>query len=192
LVPVKRLQLCQLGEEGRKAFFEGKLTAGVAHLVARVPASVQDDVVAELAALAEPATISEARGLIEGQYMLQLGRAQFDPADASLPGGACHSCPKRTGSQPDLFGDIESPDTCTDPVCYRGKVDATWDKRARSAPPGVRVLGKAECQKLWPSKYTSAIQGAGLVDLDAQTWVGDKMVSNRKLLGGKKAKEPPP
>jgi hypothetical protein len=81
---------------------------------------------------------------------ISLLRATFSPADETLPVlqnslmdsmapvfGSCNTCPKRSGSDPQLFGDIADPDVCTDPACYRNKEQAA--KERRPAPPAVEA-----------------------------------------------------
>jgi hypothetical protein len=58
--------------------------------------------------------------------MLRLKEAPFKTGDANLvpSAGACTTCPKRTGNQPELFEDVQNADTCTDPKCFSAKRDA--------------------------------------------------------------------
>jgi hypothetical protein len=67
-----------------------------------------------------------AADFVRKNYMLDLGRAPFPIADATLvaKAGACGACPKRTGAQPDLFPDVKNGNVCTDPACFNAKRDA--------------------------------------------------------------------
>jgi hypothetical protein len=67
--------------------------------------------------------------------MLQLKSAPFDIKDAELvaKAGACGPCPKRTGNQADLFGDVKSADVCTDPKCFDDKRQAHYAHRGRGS-----------------------------------------------------------
>src|SRR3546814_8871375 len=71
----------------------------------------------------EPMSAREAADHIQENYMLDLKRAPFPIVDANLveQAGACTSCPKRTGANPDLFSDVSNADVCTDPECFSGK-----------------------------------------------------------------------
>jgi len=64
--------------------------------------------------------------------MLRLKQAPFDQNDAQLlpKAGSCAACPKRTGNQRDLFGDVKDADVCTDPKCFDEKRQAHFAKAA--------------------------------------------------------------
>lgn len=152
----QRLQYCALGTEGREAFLDGKLTAATALLVARIPSpKLQADAVAELTATdyqGETMSPRRAGDHIRGRYMLQLAAAPFDRGDAALVEGvpACTTCPKRTGAQPELFADVKSPDTCTDPNCFAAKKEADWSRRtAEAKAKGISVLSEKETKKVF-------------------------------------------
>ncbi len=127
-----RMKLCALEESSRKAFLEDKLSASVALLVARMPtAKLQKKATAKLLRgnrEGEPFSYRDAARMLQDEFMLRLADAPFSKTDAELvpSAGACSACPKRTGSQPELFPDVKSADVCTDPTCYRGKRDAFW------------------------------------------------------------------
>lgn len=75
---------------------------------------------------AEAVTVRELRAWIESEILLDLSHAPFDPQDESLlpPAGSCTRCPKRTGNNPMLFPEVQRKSICTDPSCYRMKVEA--------------------------------------------------------------------
>ena len=60
----------------------------------------------------------------------------FDKRDAHLveSAGTCADCPKRTGHNKLLFCDLGKQDACTDPSCYRAKVDAHVAKQIAAKP----------------------------------------------------------
>lgn len=133
-----RLKLTALCDDVREYLRSGHLTAVTALLVARIPVpSLQleaaKDIIADDYGQAMSAT--EAAQHIRRRYMLRLQGAPFDAADAKLvpAAGACSKCPKRTGNQPELFGDITEHDTCTDPTCFAGKKTAALEQRATEA-----------------------------------------------------------
>lgn len=126
-----------------------------------------------------------AKELVQREYMLKLDEAPFSRADDTLvPGtGRCHDCPKRTGNAADLFADIKSPDTCTDPGCYHAKAEAHIKKqKAQAKLDGIKVLEGAEAKKVKPNSWGDELAG-GLVDLDATVWAKGKNQSIRTLLG---------
>jgi len=61
---------------------------------------------------------------IADNVLLQLKTAPWDLGDAGLvpEAGSCTNCPKRTGANAALFGDLTAvEDTCTDPACFANK-----------------------------------------------------------------------
>lgn len=188
-----RLKLADLGRAGRKALEEGKLTASTALQVARVPAALQADA---LKAVTQkpwngelPLPDREVRRILQEQFMLRLKDAPFDVKDATLApaAGACAGCPKRTGNQKELFGDISGGDVCTDRVCFRAKVDADFARRAESARArGQEVIDDPKAlKKLFanPSYNDDLGYAAPYVSLDKKEWKGGKQVPVRDLVG---------
>ncbi|MCI0626949.1 MAG: hypothetical protein L0387_35770 [Acidobacteria bacterium] len=76
--------------------------------------------------LQHPTRLRELREWIEREIHLDLKNAPFDARDASLQptAGPCTTCPKRTGNNPLLFPEIRNKSLCTDPACYKAKVQA--------------------------------------------------------------------
>lgn len=191
-----RLQYCALCPEAREAFFDGHLTPATALLVARIPvASLQVKAVKELTTPDWQGTVMSPRRAgehIRGRYMLALAKAPFDRGDAQLvpAAGACTTCPKRTGAQPELFADVESPDTCTDPSCFAEKKEATWKATAAAAKAkGREVLSEAEAKKVFP--YGGSVDSRSkFIDIADRAYeLGDGKKSFKGLLG--KAHLPP-
>jgi ParB family chromosome partitioning protein len=133
-----RLRLMHLTEEGQEAFYVGRLTVAHAFEIARLQPHDQRRALQECfpnhhstaSALkdrkAEAVTVRELRAWIESEILLDLSHAPFDPQDESLlpPAGSCTRCPKRTGNNPMLFPEVQRKSICTDPSCYRMKVEA--------------------------------------------------------------------
>lgn len=194
-----RLKLCALGPEGREALVAGKLTDSTALLIARIPLALQKDAVKELEPRqvfdrfhpeddeafdekqedpknTDPVGAREAFARIQSKFMLRLQNAPFDVSDAGLvpSAGACTACPKRTGSQPELFADVRSADTCTDPTCFSAKRDAKWNERkAEAKAAGITVLEGKKAKEYFP--YGSHIaHTSGMVDLDGEDYTSTK------------------
>lgn len=175
-----RLKLCDLQPEARTAFYEDKLTASVALLVARIPVREL-----QLKALHEvttgeteeyytddegPMSARRAAEHIQENYMLELKRAVFPIAQADLvdTAGACTSCIKRTGAQPELFSDVESADVCTDPMCFDQKKKAHIAKLAEAAEQtGQKVIRGETAEKIFPHEHSSP---RGYIKPDATPW----------------------
>lgn len=188
----KRLKLCALGEEARESFLEGRISPAVAYMVARVPPELQvaalelthdyeyRDGKQQLEALGA----ADVAARFRQKLMVELANAPFDLADANLVAGAsaCIACPKRTGNQPDLFGDVKGPNICTDPSCFKKKQDAGVKLRLGEAKKsGARVLTKEEAKKVWP--YHSASSPNGFVELTQHCYDDPKVRTYQQLLG---------
>lgn len=175
-----RLKLCDLQPEARTAFYEDQLTASVALLVARIPVREL-----QLKALHEvttgeteeyysgddgPMSARRAAEHIQDNYMLELKRAVFPIAQADLlpTVGACTSCVKRTGAQPELFTDVESADVCTDPTCFDLKKQAHVAKLTEAArQAGQKVIQGKEAEKIFPGEHSYP---RGYVKPESSSW----------------------
>jgi ParB family chromosome partitioning protein len=126
----QRLKLTELTPAAKKAFLADAITAGHAILLARLQPKDQAEALKECAldddAWDGPASVRDLARWIDHQIHLDLNSAPFPKADAQLvpAAGPCTTCPKRTGFAPELFPDIKKKDTCTDRVCFHGKVEA--------------------------------------------------------------------
>lgn len=183
-----RLKLLALGAAARKAFYDGKLNASTALLLARIPVpKLQDEALKAILEGygREPLPYREAVRLVQQQYMLRLADAAFDKKDASLvpDAGACGPCPKRTGSQPELFADVKGADVCTDPQCFAAK-RAAWSARMveQAKGEGRPVIAGEAAQRVAPHGAEHNLQG-GYVRLDAKCWDDAKGRTYRVLLG---------
>lgn len=147
-----RLKLTSLCAEARVFLRDGTLTPTVALLIARIPTpSEQIDAAKYCAAdhSGRPLSATQAAEYIKRTYMLRLLESSFPLDDATLvpAAGSCTTCPKRTGNQPELFGDVTDTDTCTDATCYAGKERAHMDRQgAAHEDEGGRVLRGAEAK----------------------------------------------
>ena len=78
---------------------------------------------------------------IESNILLQLASAPFDKQDETLlpAAGACVNCPKRTGFNKLLFGDVARKDSCSDPNCFCAKIDASVSRTLEAKPQIVQI-----------------------------------------------------
>ncbi|WP_069267382.1 ParB/RepB/Spo0J family partition protein [Paraburkholderia nodosa] len=188
----QRLKLCALNAQTRKLFFDEKLNAKTALMIARLPTDLQDKAAKELTATyinGEPRSVKAASEHIERTYMLRLDQAPFKTADAALvpAAGACGPCPKRTGNQPELFEDVRGKEICTDPACFAKKREAAAvQKRADAEAAGRTVITGKEAKAALPNQY-SQLQG-GLVKLDDTCYEDPKRRSYRQIIGAKGVK----
>src|SRR5205085_620474 len=152
-----RLKLLDLCQPGRQAFFENKLDASRALLIARIP-----DEKLQLKALEEATrtdyygsapSVRSLQTWLQQNVMLHLNRAVFKITDASLveAAGTCGECPKRTGAAPELFADVDNADICTDPKCFHKKEDAHRAQIVAAAKAqGLEVIDGKQAKALRP------------------------------------------
>jgi ParB/RepB/Spo0J family partition protein len=140
----RTLALNDLIKEGRQDFRKGYITLGHALEICVFTPDVQR---AALAACYEkgyvprqegqgydlvpdksrPArSVRELQAWLEKNVRLNLRTAPFKTSDARLreDGRTCLECPNRTGFDKTLFADVRGADTCLDPGCFNGKVQA--------------------------------------------------------------------
>src|SRR5439155_26167433 len=79
--------------------------------------------------------VRELAAWIESNILLQLASVPFDKQNETLvpEAGSCGNCPKRTGFNKLLFADVRK-DSCTDPQCFRAKIDAHVAKTLEAKP----------------------------------------------------------
>lgn len=78
---------------------------------------------------------------VKDNFLKQLKNAPFPVKDKDLAGGACGVCPKRTGAQADLFGDLQGKeDTCLDGKCWAAK-KVEWLKKLKDKYSDLAAAG---------------------------------------------------
>lgn len=186
-----QLQLTKLVKAAKTAFRDGKLSASVASLLARVPdEKVQTAALKRFTEASKFSPDDETGGvgyraavdILEREFMRQLKDAPFNKQDAALveAAGACTACPKRSGAQPGLF-DEKAPDVCLSPPCFQKKVEAHVSAVIADAKTrGQAVLTEDEAKKAFP--YPDA-PPVGFVSLDDVCYEDPKHRTFRKLLG---------
>lgn len=143
-----RIKLADLIPPVADAFLKDKIAIGHALLIAKLPDSQQQE--AFNAAFRGMWTtegnqqvlipVRELAAWIEANILLQLASAPFDKQDEGLvpAAGSCGNCPKRTGFNKLLFADVRK-DSCTDPQCFRSKIDAHVAKTLEAKPQLVQI-----------------------------------------------------
>jgi ParB family transcriptional regulator, chromosome partitioning protein len=79
---------------------------------------------------------------IEQNILLSLDSVPFDKADATLVPevGSCAECPKRTGFNTLLFGELGSQhDSCSDAACYNNKLGRFVEQQIAAKPKLVQI-----------------------------------------------------
>lgn len=168
-----RLKLTELVKPVVDAFYANEIGVGHALLLAKLPASVQEQALAACFKEVYNGSQKPARILlpvrslqfwIESNVLLVLKDAPFDKRDAELvpAAGSCADCPKRTGHNKLLFGDDlgKQGDRCVDPGCYQSKLAAHVAKTVAAKPNLVQISTAYGTQKedspvLPRNKYTA-------------------------------------
>lgn len=190
----KTLKLLELTPECREQMFSGDLNRSVALLIARLPPALQKDGAEDAMQRDWQGELPSFRAvskLFQERYMLQLSTAIFDIKDASLvpKAGACPSCPKRTGSNADLWDDVDKPDTCTDPKCFDEKKVAHHERIAETAKAkGQTVIQGKEAQELIANEWSTP---KGYKLLDDKDYINGRHQTVRQAIG-KTAEIPTP
>lgn len=183
-----RLKLCGLAKASRTAFYDGKLTASTALLLARIPLEgLQLEALKEITnkKWGEPVmSFREAADHIREHYMTNLSAAGFPTEDATLVAGAgaCGACPKRTGNQAELFGDVKNGNVCTDPVCFKAKREAHAVREiAKAQELGSTIITGKKAKEIFP--YDGSSPRAGFLTLDSRPYQDPKNRTVAQLLG---------
>lgn len=159
------IKLTALCRQVRPLFLDGKLTPSTALLIARIPVpALQIKAAQEITepkyGNGEPLSFRDAKKHIQHEYTLDLKRAPFDPADASLlpMAGACTDCPQRAGNAPDDFPDVDA-DVCTDPECHAEKKAALLARQRQEAEANGATVITGEAAKALMPEHWNAIKG---------------------------------
>jgi ParB/RepB/Spo0J family partition protein len=160
---MKLLDLC---DGARKLFYAKSLTPSLAVLIARIPgAKLQMEACEDIAGNKNRDPVSQrvAIATIQRKFMLKLKEAPFNPKDEKLlpKVGACTTCTKRTGNNPDLFPDVDSADVCTDTACFAQKRSAWSTIKINRAKEAGRVVieDSTAAKKIFPQYYSSLGDG---------------------------------
>lgn len=156
------LKLRNLPEPAIKALADGLLPMSTAQLIGRIPSAAAQQEAVEFALEGYDGelynSVRDVKEFIEKHCMVQLKGCSFDRKSLELvpSAGACTICPKMTGNNPTEYPGARA-DVCTDPACYRSKVDAHTEKLlARAHNRGQKVLEGDAAEKAlraWNSEY---------------------------------------
>lgn len=78
---------------------------------------------------------------IEQNILLSLDSVPFDKSDATLlpEAGSCDECPKRTGFNKSLFGEMSQRDQCSDAPCFNNKLKRFVEKQIEVKPKLLQI-----------------------------------------------------
>lgn len=151
-----RLKLTALSTPARLAFRDGRLTASTALLIARIPGeAMQTQAIEDITGCWNGVMpYRDAKEHIQRNYCFYLDNAPFPQENLAIhpAAGACSVCPKRSGTNPEAFADIERADVCTDPECYNAKKSG-WLKleKDRAKEAGRKIIEGEEAEGINPN-----------------------------------------
>ena len=203
----ERLKLCDLEKTVRKAAFDGVISGSVAFLISRIPnKSAHPEALKGLIEMAKndmgrfvgrrrseedgddnetpEITYRAAAKFIKENYMLDLREAPFPIDDAELvkAAGPCGTCPKKTGNQSHLFGDVTNKELCTDSKCYKNKL-AAYNKvfESESKEKGYRWVPAKELKTIY--MYGNSHPSNNWIDLDSVNYSDSKSRTWNQIIG---------
>jgi ParB family chromosome partitioning protein len=139
----QRLKLATLIPKAKEAFYDEKLTASHAILIARLDEKQQKQALEYAAGSRHhQPSVREFEEWVHEEFYLDLHAAPWKKDDAELvpAAGACLACPKRSGFLPALFPELsKGKDLCQDAGCYRGK-HVAFIKRSLAEDPELKPI----------------------------------------------------
>jgi ParB/RepB/Spo0J family partition protein len=185
-----RLRLLKLQPLARTALREGKVSATAALAIAAVhDGDLQAKALAHALSTNYAGDHPSTRTLqtwMRLNVMLELGKAPFDTKATTLhpSAGACTSCPKRTGADPDIFAETQGPDSCCDAPCYRIKADAAREQAyEKFKAQGIKIIDGDDAEEL--HMYGERFDGYSPVSQTREDTADGKPTSLLDLLGKK-------
>ena len=194
-----RLKMARMSDAVRAACNAHGLPAEIALEVARIPHALQARALETLREKVWTAGEGVPVGWVSSReakrklrdVFRNLDDAPWPLDDATLaPGaGACTTCPRRAGNDPDLQGEV-APATCTDPGCWDVKAGALRQRKIdgyRAA--GHRVIEGDEARQLMPTPWATP---PGLVPLDHKAYAETSFEQALEQLADQGQKPPTP
>lgn len=143
---LKRLKLDDLIPAAKKDFLANKMNIGHAMILSRLSPDDQQKLIDSfLKYYGDYRTVADMEKYVDNHFRCTLSNAPFDLADAELceKAGACMNCPKRSGTMPLLFSEIQENDQCFDRDCFRNKIETFLVRRTTeviNTEPGVALI----------------------------------------------------
>ena len=159
----RRLSLVTLGDVAKQWLRDGKLPIKHAQQLATIDAELQAQLLARYEARGRELPTSREFVREIAMMLQRIESAPFDVRDATLAGGPCARCPKRSDAQVDLFDNPTDGARCLDTTCWSTKVEVSWERavalaKRRKLPvlEGAAVLsdwGQPEVNVRWDAPY---------------------------------------
>ncbi len=145
----QRLKLVELLPSIAEAFLADQIGVGHALEIAKLPQAQQEKAFdAAFRTVWNGGTQSRVvlplrdfTAWIQQNILLSLDSVPFDKTDATLvpEAGSCAECPKRTGFNTLLFGEMSHRDQCTDGACLNNKVARFVERQIAEKPKLVQI-----------------------------------------------------
>lgn len=188
----ERLKLANLGEDGRTALQERRITPEHAMLMAQLDAKAQEQLATyglfegfgstDKKMRGKPLAASRVRPVGEWREWVTMKTPKLDGApfaldDATLGGvGACVGCPHRSATADDLFAQLGGADVCTLPKCYSEKTHAAI----------LRTIAELDAQS--SDKHGALLLSADHNAPDKKTWPGRTVLTSSQYRDATKKK----
>lgn len=170
----KRLSLCGLAGEAKKALAKGNLPLTVAMGIAALPnQKLQAETTATAITLAEGGYKSEEiLEKLRAEVVRPLSGVPFKLTDADLvpEAGACSKCPYNSNNaqMPGLFDNTKAGATCAKVVCLDEKLMAAWKRDAAPhVERGAKLLNLSESARIFRGNAETLDSASKYVVLDA-------------------------
>jgi ParB family chromosome partitioning protein len=144
-----RIRLMELAPSIAEAFLDDQIGVGHALEIAKLPQAQQEKAFdAAFRSIWNGSTQSRVvlplrdfTAWIEQNILLSLDSVPFDKKDATLvpEAGSCAECPKRTGFNTLLFGEMSQRDQCTDAACLNNKLGRFVERKIEAKPKLVQI-----------------------------------------------------
>jgi ParB family chromosome partitioning protein len=146
---LQRIRLTELIPPIAEAFLADRIGVGHALEIAKLP-HAQQQVAFDAAFRAVWSGGKESRVVlplrdftawIEQNILLSLDSVPFDKNDRTLvpEAGSCAECPKRTGFNTLLFGELSQHDRCSDAQCFNGKISSSIARQIQRKPKLIQI-----------------------------------------------------
>lgn len=159
----RRLSLVTLGDVAKQWLRDGKLPIKHAQQLATIDVELQAQLLARFEVRGRELPTSREFVREIAMMLQRIESAPFDVRDATLAGGPCARCPKRSDAQVDLFDNPTDGARCLDTTCWSTKVEVSWERavalaKRRKLPvlEGAAVLsdwGQPEVNVRWEAPY---------------------------------------
>ena len=137
----RRAKLCALAPEVAEKIV-GKVTLDALEKIAVMPSKAQRNLVK---AVKNRVKYSNGALVTSSDIRWDIQREQADLDGAAFDTKPCKRCEKRTGAQPDLWGETDGKlGSCLDCACYKAKIKEYEDALVADATNGVKELERVD------------------------------------------------